>query len=93
MYAIRSYYVTKWESSDADYLLLDSGGGTGKPFDWELICDIKKPFFLAGGISSHNIDEAIARFNPFAVDVSSSVEENGIKSYDKIIDIVRRVRK
>lgn len=90
---------------NADYLLLDQGaGGTGKAFDWTLLagetgesgCDkpekiIGKPFFLAGGISEQNVEEAIARFHPFAVDVSSSVETNGVKDFEKMKRLTKLV--
>ena len=69
--------------SNADYLLLDSGKGSGKTFDWSLIENIdeilSKPYFLAGGLNSSNIELAIDEFNPFAVDLSSGVEINKFK--------------
>lgn len=72
------------QASSADYILLDSGsGGTGRPFDWSLLPSLERPFFLAGGISLHNVQEA-ARRRPFAVDVSSGIERDGHKSRTKI---------
>ncbi len=90
--------VTDCETTIADYLLFDSRtlegyGGTGKQFDWKLIAQIQKPFFLAGGIHTENVEEAIKMTRPFAVDVSSSVETNGYKDRDKIIEIVEKVRR
>lgn len=90
--------VTDCEMTIADYLLFDSRtlegyGGTGKQFDWKLIAQIQKPFFLAGGIHTENVEEAIKMTRPFAVDVSSSVETNGYKDRDKIIEIVEKVRR
>jgi tryptophan synthase beta chain len=82
--------VKKWENSSADYLLLDNGKGTGETFNWKLIGKIKKPFFLAGGINSENIEEAY-KFKPFAVDLSSSIEENGFKSSKKIAEIMKNL--
>jgi len=75
-------------------LLLDSGaGGTGVKFDWNLLDkEIKKPFFLAGGIDAENVEQAIKLINPFAIDISSGVETNGYKDRYKILDIVRRVK-
>ncbi|NBJ91073.1 phosphoribosylanthranilate isomerase [Parablautia muri] len=67
-----------------DYLLLDNGLGTGETFDWSLICDIHKPFFLAGGLNPANVKEAIEKIHPFGVDVSSGVETNCRKDYQKI---------
>ena len=85
--------VQKWESTAADYLLLDSkGGGTGQAFDWSLIGTTAKPYFLAGGLDLSNIADAINQTTPFAVDVSSGVETDGLKDPVKIKEFVRRVR-
>ena len=74
-----------YDDSLADYLLLDSGKGSGKTFDWRLIRkDLKKEFFLAGGLNAENITEAIMEFNPYAIDLSSSVETDGYKDELKI---------
>lgn len=78
--------------SSADYVLLDSGTGTGSTFDHSLIKDIGRPFFLAGGLTSENVGEAITRFEPFAVDVSSSLETDGIKDKAKMTAFVKAVR-
>ncbi len=80
-----------------DYLLLDAYrndqyGGTGHSFAWELIPPLNKPFFLAGGLDSGNVLAAIESVKPFAVDISSGVEENGFKSREKIQEIVNIVR-
>lgn len=90
--------LAECEESGADYLLFDTFskdayGGTGKVFDWELLKDVKKPFFLAGGINSSNIETAIAMENVYAIDVSSAVETDGLKDKNKMMDIVRKVRK
>ncbi|MBR0599981.1 phosphoribosylanthranilate isomerase [Sinanaerobacter chloroacetimidivorans] len=85
-------------STSADYLLLDHGaGGTGTSFNWKLIEDSllptsSIPFFLAGGLSLENIQEAINLVNPYAVDLSSGVETEGKKDKNKILEVVRRVR-
>ncbi len=81
--------LLSYDSSNADYLLLDSGKGSGKTFDWRLIRkDLKKDFFLAGGLNSENIAGAIEQFNPYAVDLSSSLEVDGFKNEDKIKEIM-----
>ena len=81
--------LIKYDSSNADYLLLDSGKGSGKTFDWSLIRkDLKKEFFLAGGLDSENISRAIEEFDPYAVDLSSSLEVKGFKDEDKIKEIM-----
>ena len=76
----------------ADYLLLDSGKGSGKTFDWNLIRkDLKKEFFLAGGLKSSNIAQAIEEFKPYAVDLSSSLEADGFKDENKIKEIMEAI--
>ena len=80
--------------SPADYILLDQGGGgTGKTFDWSLIPQITRPFFLAGGLGSGNLEQAVRTIRPYAVDLSSSVETDGIKDRQKILEAVQLVYK
>ena len=79
-------------NSPADYILFDQGsGGTGRTFDWSLIPDIKRPFFLAGGLGADNLETAIRTIHPYAVDLSSSVETDGVKDRDKILEAVQRM--
>lgn len=81
--------LLEYENSIADYLLLDSGKGSGKTFDWRLIRqDLDKDFFLAGGIDISNVTEAIESFNPYAIDLSSSLETDGFKDENKIKKIM-----
>lgn len=85
--------LLKWRDSASDYFILDSGKGSGKTFDWSLI-DKESEFFmnsifLAGGLNSENLALAIEEFNPFAVDLSSSVETDGFKDEEKIKDIIK----
>ncbi|HCY76261.1 MAG TPA: phosphoribosylanthranilate isomerase [Ignavibacteriales bacterium] len=63
-------------------------GGTGKTFDWNLIPEhYRNKIILSGGVSSSNIQEIISKIKPYAVDVSSSLEEYpGKKSAIKVID-------
>lgn len=86
-----------------DYLMFDTysphtAGGTGKVFNWEILenWDAGKPFFLSGGLSRYNIAKAIETVNPYAIDVSSSLEESpGVKDFDKMdafFDEVRKIR-
>ncbi len=79
-------------ASSADYVLLDSGTGTGSTFEHSLIADIDRPFFLAGGLTAENVSEAIRRFEPFAVDASSSLETDGIKDKTKMAAFLIAVR-
>jgi len=81
-------------NSSTDYYLLDSGAGSGKPFDWDLLnsLDIDKPWFLAGGINLDNIKQAMA-VSPFGIDISSGAETGGVKDREKIVQLVSTIRK
>ena len=71
--------------SPADYILLDHAlGENGIVLDWELLAGINRPWFLAGGLGSDNLSEALEHLAPFAVDVNSSLETAGRKDPDKI---------
>ena len=79
--------------SAADYVLLDNGpGGTGTAFDWSLLKAFERPFFLAGGLGPENVAEAIKALHPFAVDVSSGIETDGVKDYAKMTAFVNAAR-
>ena len=81
-------------ASSADLVLLDSGkGGTGRTFDWECLRNFNRPCFLAGGLSPENAGEAIRRFHPYGVDVSSGIETDGRKDERKMAAFVAAVRK
>lgn len=75
-----------------DYFLFDSGTGTGKTFDWDFIPKTNKPFFLAGGISKDNLKFAIENIKPYGVDMSSSVETDGKKDFNKVKEVIKIVR-
>jgi len=78
--------------TDCDFVLFDTfrkgtRGSTGGMFDWRLIEGYReKPFFLAGGIDITNIKKAMG-LNPYCIDISSGVEENGEKSLKKIMEV------
>ena len=84
--------ILKAEKSEADYIMLDSGGGTGKTFNHALISDVKRAFFLAGGLDSENVGDSISECKPYAVDASSSLETDGVKDKNKMAAFVRAVR-
>ena len=78
--------------SSADFVLLDHGaGGTGRAFDWSLAAALDRPYFLAGGLHPGNA-AAAAELRPYAVDVSSGIETEGVKDRQKMIEFVRRIR-
>lgn len=80
------------QNSAADYVLLDSGCGSGKAFDWGLLRQMSRPYFLAGGLSASNVGEALCVLHPFAVDVSSGIETDGCKDMEKMSEFIRAVR-
>lgn len=81
------------ESSTADYILLDGGKGSGKAFDWTLLKDIKRPYFLAGGLNPDNAADAVIKLKPYSVDVSTGIETDGLKDAEKMAAFVSAVRK
>ena len=70
-------------------------GGTGESFDWQLAKKLtgRLPLILAGGLNPDNVAQAIQVVNPYAVDVSSGVEEQpGRKDYKKVREFIQQVR-
>jgi len=81
-----------------DSILLDSGAGSGKRFDWEKVKPLlqgnHKNLIVAGGLCAENVDEAIRKFSPWGVDVASGVErEPGRKDPEKLKAFVAAVRR
>ncbi len=73
-----------------NYTLLDAPTpGSGHAFSWEYLkgMDLSENIFLAGGVNLGNIKEAL-KLNPFAVDISSGAETNGVKDREKILKLV-----
>ncbi|MBC2323398.1 phosphoribosylanthranilate isomerase [Listeria booriae] len=81
-------------------LLLDAPaseyeGGSGETFDWESLNDTILPqekIIIAGGLNAENVQTAIAKFHPFAVDISSGVETNGTKDPEKITTFIQKAK-
>lgn len=84
-------------SSSVDAILLDSGnpnlsikelGGTGRTHNWDLSRKIRDqidiPVFLAGGINSNNVKQAVEHVKPFGVDLCSGVRSNGKLDENKL---------
>jgi phosphoribosylanthranilate isomerase len=74
--------------------LVEAYGGSGKVFDWSLIPkELAPQVVLSGGLSVHNATDAVKRVRPFAVDISSGVEQDkGIKDAAKIRAFIAAVR-
>jgi phosphoribosylanthranilate isomerase len=87
------------EYADSRGLLLDTyhpemAGGSGERFDWSRVPGgLTKPVVLAGGLSPQNVRAAIEAIHPYAVDVSSGVEQaKGIKDASRISAFIEAVR-
>ena len=88
------------EYNFVDAILLDTydeklPGGTGKTFNWELAQKSRKfgiPIILSGGLTPENVKTAIRTVNPYALDVSSGIEQSpGIKSHELMAKFVASV--
>ena len=88
MEAERAMYTT------ADYVMLDSGAGSGTKFDWGMIGSSKRrPYFLKGGLNPDNIQQALELSpQPYALDVSTGVESGSLKDYRKVMKFLQAVR-
>lgn len=84
--------IEKANTFPSDYILLDNGYGTGQTFDWSFVSGIDRPFFLAGGVNADNVRDAIDKLSPYAVDISSGVETDGHKDFDKMQHFINKVR-
>jgi len=91
-------HARREQFKDAAGLLLDAyrpgvPGGTGEQFDWLSIPrDLADEIILAGGLDPGNVQGAVERVGPYAVDVSGGVERaKGIKDPEKIQAFIRGV--
>ncbi len=86
-YSVSALLLDAW--SDQAY------GGTGEQFDWQLTKKLTgdMPIVLAGGLTAENVAQAIQVVNPYAVDVSSGVEQcPGRKDHLKVRKFIQQVR-
>lgn len=84
--------IARANASEADLVLLDSGRGSGEVFDWSFLGEMRRSWFLAGGLTPENVGEAIRRLHPFGVDASSSLETGGHKDRERMAAFVRAAR-
>ena len=76
------------------YLLDNVKPGSGETFDWKLVDNKIKnqQIILAGGLTIENVQEGIKALKPYGVDVSSGVEVQGLKDFNKIKEFINKVR-
>lgn len=82
------YNNIKTYNNKVDKILIDSNeAGSGKSFNFEILRGLEKEkFIIAGGIGAQNIKELLNIYRPYAVDLSSSVESDGKKSLEKLLE-------
>ena len=83
--------IDKAVKSKADHILLDAGSGDGRVFDWSYLKDIKRDYFLAGGLDETNAAQAVM-LEPYGVDVSSGIETDGKKDKEKMKAFAANIR-
>ncbi len=92
--------ILRAEKLPCDMLLLDTYtpgqyGGSGQMFDRSLLPKLTKPWFMAGGLAADNLAAAVRECGenlPYAVDVSSGAETDGVKDAEKMLKLVQIVR-
>ncbi|MGF2384958.1 phosphoribosylanthranilate isomerase [Lentilactobacillus otakiensis] len=78
--------------SPADYLMIDSGKGSGQVLNWQSIPHVDRTMILAGGLNPDNISQAVQMVNPDIVDVSSGVETDGKKDPTKMMNFIKNAK-
>lgn len=90
--------LKEFNDVDADLMLIDSsrGGGSGVTADWNIIKlyeeSFNKPYLLAGGLRTDNIEEAMKKLKPHGLDISSGIERDGRKDMELMKNICRTVK-
>ncbi len=92
-----SAYVDAVDGILLDTALRGQKGGTGAAFDWRYIAAAQRtavglPIIVAGGLTPENVAELVREHRPYAVDVSSGIETEGLKDQQKMRAFVARVR-
>lgn len=80
--------------STADYVMLDGGSaGDGKTFDWSMLGRVRRKFFLSGGLTPDNMEQALLLDpRPYALNASSGLEANRMKDYRKVMKFILGIK-
>lgn len=72
----------------------DRPGGHGATFDWSILnaMPAERPYMLSGGLRPDNVAAAIEAIGPYALDVSSGVEIDGVKDVERMAAFMRAVK-
>ena len=83
---IRNLPAYETEAIVFDAFSRKAQGGTGEafPHEWLQYYSRELPFFIAGGVTVENAGKLAEKYNPFGLDVSSSIETDGTKDYEKM---------
>lgn len=87
------------QNLEVDGILLDTYskqayGGLGETFDWNIVNNLKtnKKIILAGGLNVDNVEKGIKTISPDIIDVSSGVETDGYKDFEKMKNFIEKGR-
>ena len=89
----RDYLLSVIKKYNTAGFILDPGAGSGVTFNWEIISEINQPLIIAGGLNPENVGTLVKQYQPYAVDVSSGVENSpGEKDTEKVKKFTEEVR-
>jgi phosphoribosylanthranilate isomerase len=86
--------LERYRAHVAAFLFDSKTPGAGKTFDWAKLkgAPFAKPWFVAGGLTSENVADAIRTFHPNGVDTASGVETAGAQDPAKIQAFVKAAK-
>lgn len=83
--------IARANQSEADFIILDAGQGSGVSFDWSCLDRVNRDFGLAGGINLENLSDAL-KTKAVLLDISGGVETDKKKDATKIAQIIKEIR-